>query len=545
MILGRRSPALFVILLLGIAASGVPVDSGSDLSGQDTSEVRILAVVDYLAGSDIYLAAGTDHGIRASDTLRVFDGDGTEARLLGTLGIVSLTAKRSVANIVFDLFSIEKGAFLYLGIPSERLAEAEGGDPLAALPGPRTKFENTEQGQEADAPRLSVEIHGRVSLDFDALRTTTRWSDRPDAQEERSFSTPTFRLQARAQNLPGGFTLGTGVRLSHRMSSDSIVQPVTSTRLYQFDLEKRFDRVPLELHLGRFYNPFDELSGFWDGALFRIGPPAFGGGVAVGFEPQLGNEGFSSQRPKVSGFLDFDARGETLGYSGSVSFLGIRPENGLPDRNALGLSQRIRIGRAWINHRLQVDRDPVGSDWNVTRIQVDGFVSLGGGLAASAGWRRWRSVPLWEEAAILGPQEDRSHVGLSYWGSMGGGSVDMSLTNPRERENGRTLSGSFYLIQTPIPGVGLGGAVSRWSRGDHESLLVSPELRFSLGPVDIRGAHRLYRTVTTAEEVTTQFTDVGLSVPLGGGAFLRLQGSTQFGGDLSNTRFFASLWKGF
>ena len=517
----------------------------SNLTAQQTSEVRVLAVVDYVAGADIYLAAGTDHGLRPSDTLRVYGGEGNGAEFLGLLHIVSATTKRSVGNVMGEVFPTEKGSMLYLGVSAERLAELQREDSLAVSVESRHEEEGVVEKQETHAPTPPLQFHGRVSLDFDARRTTTRWGDDPDAQEDRTFNTPTFRLQARARNLPGGFNLSTGVRIAHRMSSDSIVQPVTSTRVYQLDLEKRFDHVPLEIHLGRFHNRFENFSGFWDGVLLRVGPRAFGGGVAVGFEPQRANEGFSSQRPKVSAFVDFDARGESVGYSGSVSFLGIRPRNGLPDRTALGLSHTIRIGGAWIHQRLQVDRSPTGSDWNVTRVQVNGSLSLGGGLGAFGGWRRWRPVPLWDELAVLGPKEDRGHVGLSYWGRAGGGSVDLSVSRPEKGENGRTLSGSLYLTRTPIPGVGFGGTVSQWSRGDDESLLISPELRISLGRLDVRGAYRLYRTVATAGEVTTQFTDVGLTLPLGGGAFLRLQGSTQFGGDLSSTRVFASLWKGF
>jgi len=542
---GWRAAAVLGNVILGAIGLELAIGSGADLAAQEVSEVRILAVVDYVAGDDVYLAAGTDHGPRAADTLRFFDGAGSGAEFLGFLHIVSATLKRSVANVIGEPFPVEKGAALYLVVPSERLREIEQRDSAKALPGNPTNSESAEPEQEASPPPLPIVIHGRASLDFNALRTITRWGEGPGAQEERSFNTPTFRLHARAQNIPGGFELETGVRIAHRMSTDSIVQPVTSTRLYQFDLEKTFDRIPLELHLGRFYNRFEEFSGFWDGMLLRFGPRALGGGVAIGFEPKLSNEGFSSQRPKVSGFVDFDTRGETLGYSGSLSFLGIRPQDGFPERTMVGLSQRIRIGQAWIHNRIQADRDPAGSDWNITRIQVDGSLNLGGGLSGFAGWRRWRAVPLWEAAAVLGPQEDRGHFGFSYWGAGGGGSLNLSVSRPEEGESGRTLSGSFHLTKTPIPGVGLGGAASYWSRGDEESLMVAPEIRLSAGRFDLRGTYRRYASSTFAEKTTTQFTDVGLSLPLGGGAYLRLQGSKQFGGDLSSTRLFASLWKSF
>jgi hypothetical protein len=329
------------------------------------------------------------------------------------------------------------------------------------------------------------------------------------------------------------------------MSSDSIVQPVTSTRIYQLDLEKRFQRVPLELHLGRFSSPFDDFSGFWDGLLLRVGPEALGAGVAVGFEPRWSNEGLGTDRPKVSGFLDFDVGGETLDYSGSVTFLGIRPRDGLPDRTALGLSQRVRVGGAWLRQRLEVDRDPSGSEWNLTRIQLDGSLALVGGLEAFGGWRRWRYVPLWTQDAPLGPLENRGRIGLSYWGRVGGGSIDLSVDRPEEGAGGRALSGSLYLTRTFLPGLGVGGSASRWSRGEDVSLFLAPEVRLSMGRAALRGAYRFYRTTTRSGEITTHFGDASLTLPMGGGTYLRLQASTQWGGDLSSNRLFASIWKGF
>ncbi|MGW8265976.1 MAG: hypothetical protein ACWGSQ_06380, partial [Longimicrobiales bacterium] len=532
----------------GIFLAGSVGSAHTGLAAQELPETRVLAVVDFVAGGDLYLAVGTDHGVRPSDTLSVYDGEGEGAALLGRFHILSATGKRSVANILGEAFPLDRGSLVYLGIPGERLAEMADAAPVTAGVGLVAGGEGQPQGNEVRTPSPPLRLHGRVSLDFDAFRTVTRWGEDSGEEEVRSFSTPTFRLQGRGQNLPGGFNLGTGIRISHRMSSDDLVQPITSTRFYQLDLEKRFDRVPLEMHLGRFSSPYDEFSGYWDGLLLRVGPRGLGAGVAVGFEPRWSNEGFGSERPKLSGFVDFDARGERLAYSGAMTFLGIRPRNALPDRTALGFSQRFRMGRAWIYNRVEVDRDPGGSEWNLTRLQLDGSVTLVGGLGAFGGWRRWRSLPLWDPdpAAGLGPQENRGHIGLSYWGRSGGGSVDLSVNRPEEGEGGQTLSGSLYLTRTPIPGVGVGASASRWSRGEETSLLLSPELRLAVGPLSLRGTYRYYNTVRYAREERTHFTDASLTVPLGGsGIYLRVLGSTQWGGDLSSNRIYASIWKGF
>lgn len=521
-------------------------------SAQQTAEVRVVAVVDYVAGLDIYLTVGTDGGVRPSDTLRVYDGEGSAAELLGRISILSATATRSVGNLHGDRFALERGDTLYLGVPAERLARASASDSLPPRGvAARQAGAEVEAGvppvreEQPERPAGPTAIHGRVSLDFEALRSTTRWGEGPDEELERSFNTPTLRLQARARHLPGGLELSTGMRLAHRTSPESVVQPETSARIYELDLEKRFETLPLEMHLGRFYNRFEELSGYWDGLLVRVGPESLGAGVAVGYEPERANEGFSSDRPKLSGFVDFSVRRQALAYDGSVSFLGIRPSDALPDRTALGISQSLRVGGLWIHQRLQVDQDPEGSGWSVTRLQMDGSLPLQGGLGTFAGWRRWRSFPLWEGGTALGPRIDSGYAGLSWFGGVGGASLEVSLQRPQEGDSGRTFSGSAFLNRTLLRGIRLGGHASHWSGGDDSSLLLSPEIRTSVGTVEFRGAYRFYATSAVVEEITTHSGDLGLTLPLGAGAFLRLQGTGRWGGGLSSTRLFASVWKAF
>ncbi|MCJ7628085.1 MAG: hypothetical protein MUO50_06815 [Longimicrobiales bacterium] len=339
--------------------------------------------------------------------------------------------------------------------------------------------------------------------------------------------------------------LNTSMRLSHRTSPDDAIQPVTSLRFYQLDLEKRFETVPLQLHLGRFHNPFDDYSGYWDGLMIHVGENGLGGGVAVGFEPELWNEGLSTDRPKVSGFLDYNAQGEAAEYSGALSFQTMRPQSDLPARTYLGLSQRVRVGNAWINQRLQVDRSVDGSNWTLTRLQLDASLPLSGGLSAHGGWRRWRPyspIVLTDEA---GPFHDRASVGLSYWAAGGGLSADVSLDRPEGEEEARTVSSSFYIRRTPLLGLGFSGMASYWTRGDYSSIMLSPEVRREFGRVEIRGAYRLYQTSSAFGEIRHRSADMALTLPLGSGFSARFQGFIQWGGDFTSNRVLASLWKSF
>jgi len=335
------------------------------------------------------------------------------------------------------------------------------------------------------------------------------------------------------------------MRLSHRTSPDGTIQPSTSARFYQFDLEKRFEAVPLQLHLGRFHNPFDVYSGYWDGMMVHYGEDGLGGGVAVGYEPALWNEGISTDKPKMSGFLDYNARGDAAEYSGAVSFHTMRPLTDLPDRTYLGLSQRLRLGSAWIRQRLQVDRSPSGSDWTLTRLQVDASLPLSGSLSAHGGWRRWRAASPVLLINRLAPQHDRANVGLSFWAAGGGFSADFSLDRPEAGEQARTVSSSLYLRRTPLLGLGFSGMASYWTRGANSSLLLAPEVRRAIGAGEIRGTYRFYQMTGDFIENRSHFADMAITFPIGAGVSARLQGFVQWGDDLSSNRILASLWKSF
>lgn len=541
----ERKGALRCLVLPMLASILLPTTASS----QETSEVRVLAVVDYVTGSEVYLAAGTDQGIHPGDTLAVYDGEGAGGELLGSVAIQSATARRSVAVPVGPQISVERADILYLALPKELLeerlraleAEADTEDPAPEI---TVGEAPSDAAPKPDSP--PVRVRGRASFDMDALQTTTRWGDSPEEEAQRTFSTPTFRLQAQAQNLPGGFRLGTSMRLSHRTSPDDLVQPVTSLRFYQLELEKRFESLPLQLHLGRFHNLFEDYSGYYDGMMVHLGEGGLGAGVALGFEPEFWSEGVSSDRPKFSGFLDYSARGEGAEYAGAISYSTLRPRSDQPDRTYVATSNRLRLGKAWFRQRLQVDQTGAAGDWKVTRLQLDATVPLSRTLSLLGGWRRWR--PYFPEMvdAPFGNQHDRANAGLSFWTGEGGLSADVSVDRPGEgSEEAKTLSTSFFLRRTPLLGLGFSGMVSYWTRKESTSLILSPELWRRFGRGEVRAAYRYYGTDAGIAQIISHYADLSISFPLPRSVSIRLHGFVQWGENFSSNRVLASLSKSF
>jgi hypothetical protein len=339
--------------------------------------------------------------------------------------------------------------------------------------------------------------------------------------------------------------LNTSMRLSHRSSPGDAIDPITSVRFYQLELEKRFESLPLHLNLGRFHNRYDDFAGYLDGVMVHMGEGGLGGGFAIGFEPELWNESFSSELPTVSGFLDYARRGNANEYAGALSFQTTRPRSDLPDRTYFGLSQRLRIGDTWIRQRAQVLQRSGASGWELSRFQVDASVPLSAGLRVHGGWRTWRAGTLFFSQGSKAPIRQRGLVGFSYWTARGGATLDLSLDRPQGDDPSRTVSTSFFLRRTPFLGLGFGGSASYWSRADETSLAVSPEVRRDFGPAELRGGYRLYQTEGRFGTIRHESADLTLSLSLGAGFSARIQGWVQWGEDFTGNRIFASLWKSF
>ena len=101
-----------------------------------------------------------------------------------------------------------------------------------------------------------------------------------------------------------------------------------------------------------------------------------GVGVAVGFEPILGNEGFSTDVPKLSVFTNLERTLGTGGFSTDVSVHRVTPRNGLLEHTFLGWGGRAWYGSLYVSHDVQIDRDPESGEWVPTELRVNGSVPV-------------------------------------------------------------------------------------------------------------------------------------------------------------------------
>jgi hypothetical protein len=520
----RKPPISAALLLLLL---GLP---GSTAHAQ---EARLPVLVEYIAGSNLYI---TD-GIGAGDTLWVYEG--TQGAYRGALSVISSSRESSVVTFADDPFPITRGDTLYIAvIAGERATLA-----LAETPVPAAAAAAAASATQRFPTRPPVQVHGRLSFQLSLVETQTKWlSNRPE-QVERSFVTPVLRFRTAVTNLPGDLRFNLSLRASERYSTHDIVQPQRSVRFYQASIGKRFKAVQVEL--GRFYVPTQILSDYFDGLFVRIGSKRVGGGFAAGFEPELADQQFSTTLPKYSVFFDYNYSGRPLSYFLDVSFNQVRPRNDWHDHTFVGLSQRLYWDGLQLTQSLQVDRDPVTDRWVVTMLQARISAPLAAGLFAQARYHYRQPYSLSAITDLVSPERDQGGVGVTY--AARGGTLSAFATANRYDgyDNSYGGSASFDFPRTAFLGLGFSGSGSYWTRDDGHAVYVTPGLRRMFGGVQTRLLYNYYSTDTIRNAFITHSLDLSLTFPLARRFYATVRGRVQRGDNLEGNSLYMSLWKSF
>ena len=539
-------------LLIALAAAAAPA------AAQEAAP-RIRARVTYIAGSNVYVDAGSEHGVRAQDTLAVFrEADGAR---LGAVVVLSVTDARAVATFAGRPFALTRGTALLLELPRRGgpAAAAAGADSTAAAAkaaeerraDERARAEQAAaraaeravepaQAQHTSAPRVS----GRLSLDLEAMRTTSE----PAAGEGwvDDVAAPTLRLRAAVTRLPGGLRLETNLRAAYRRSRMGLFETSPSLRVYQASVEKEFAALPLRLRLGRFYNPYESYGGYVDGVLARVGRQDFGVGVTLGYAPELGTEGFTTDLPRLSVFLDYHHRGRTLRYDMDISFHDERPRSDtVAKRRYIGWSQHLVWNGLRIGQRIQADRAPDTGQWLVSHLELFAAAPLAAGLHMNGRYALVRPESFPDAPGLPTERRERASAGLLLAGRVGSASVDGGVVRTETGGTGRSFTASLLLPRTPALGFGFGASAAYWRVGSLTSYHVGPSLMRELGASHVRGAFQVYGSEGALGNVTYYGTELSVTFPLRPGAAGSLGARHRTGGGLTSSQLLASIWTSF
>jgi hypothetical protein len=515
--------------------------------GQIAAQERVQVTVDFVSVEGVYLALGSVQGGAVGDTIQAFSSVDAPTPL-GALVLTSVTRRRSVATPLDTGWGLARGDVLFVPVMIALDAAPAVADSTAVAPVPDARPEGIPEPaarpRPPTAPRAAGQprVSGRISLDVDVRETRTSWTGDLSGETRRRFATPTTRLSLVVADLPGGVTLRTKLRASYRYSELGVGPPPTSIRAYEVAAVKTFDSAPLEFRLGRFYNPYESYSAYWDGALIRVGRShGLGVGVAAGFAPSRYNEGFSSELPKVTGFADFAARGRNWRYDTDVSFHFLRPTD-LADQTFAGWTQRLSLGRVTMSQRLRMDRDVSAGTWAIRQLRVRARITVAGPFRLLGTYGRTRPGSFRPSAFVTGPQREDLSVGMGLMGRSGSLTIDVGRARWEGSDDGLSFSGNASLR--------LGGAVAllsgrHWKRADMKSIGVSPGLSFEVGPIRARTGYRLYRTEGLSGRLSSHAADLQLSGAVGQVFHITLGGQQQWGTNLVGTRIRVSVWRSF
>ncbi len=530
-----RHRARAIMSRAGVALVAFFIIWSGCVQAQESPPIRVL--IEQLAASNVYLRAGTADGLRAADTLaarRTLDGP-----VVGQIRVMSTTEDRSVAVIIGPAFPLTRGDSLFLFPRSPRQAvpaRTEGGPGRGA----RVPARPAQMQRDRATPRVA----GQLSFDFSSLHTVTRGLGNDPETVTRDFNTPTAGLHLRATELPGGLQFTTSARASYRSSSDAIIAPTTSVRVYQASLEKSFRSLPLGIQLGRFYNRYEAYSGYWDGLLLHYGT-RFGIGAAAGFEPDRLNEGVSTALPKYSMFLDYHHLGRSTSYSVDASFHQARPDNGTPVHTYAGLSQRVRVRRFVLTQHLQVDRNPESGRWVVTRAQARASVPLGRRADVHAGYTVRQPYQFGRSTDIIPFRRDHVTAGVTVGVGRGTLNADVATAHQDGRPRYYNVTSSVAFPTTGVLGLDLMVAGSYWGEATYHGVLVSPTLGRSFGRMRTRVTYQYYRSESDQAMIVSHAADLSVSMPLASGVRSTVRARVSQGDNLTSTGVYMSLWMAF
>jgi len=495
---------------------------------------RVRVVVDYVGVEGVYLPVGTTQGAAVGDTLRAYANE-TDATPLGLVVVTSAARQRSVGSILEPRFALRRGDVVYIPLVPV-VAEAEQSVGRTPDPAP------------AQATRVPVEpggasVSGRISFDVDARETTTSFAGADlFGTTRRRFATPVTNVSLRVDDLPGGFRVETSVRAAYRYSDGVAIQPERSVRFYSLAAIKTFDSAPLELRLGRFSNPYEPYSAYWDGGLIRIGGRRVGVGAVAGFEPQRGNEGFSQDVAKVTGFADLAVGGSGWSYSTDVSYHVVQSDVvALADQTFAGWSQRLSLGRVTLDQRVRMDRFGGAGSWSLAQARARAGLRLTQSLRFDLGFGRLRPGLLRGDTLTSGPVRDEVTAGFSVYRGGGYLRFDAGSTQWGNEARGLTLSGA---ASASLGTIQLYASGSRWSRPGSSSLSAAPGLGFAWRWLTTRLGYQYYRTESTTT-LTSQAGSIEFRATPAQGYWLTLGGEQQWGDNFGGKRIRLTLGRSF
>ena len=530
---GVRFYTLFVILL-AVSATSV-----------FAQEVRLEATVEFIAGQDIYLSVGSEDGIGASDSLVAFRGN----EQLGPLRIVGVTTSRTVATFAGEPFAVTRGDVLTIVVRSgENIVDesiAQQPQDSVAQPGRQSVFEQGTTGRQFPPVEEGIRVSGRLALGMDLTSSTTN-GVRSAGEQARNYQIPSANLRARVEELPGGLRVNVDSRFAYRNSESALgINPLNSLRIYQLNIEHDRPGSAFEGRVGRFFNPAETFSGFWDGAGLAYAPDeGFGAGALAGFQPDRADEGFSDELPKYTVFGSFAHRAQEAQYNANLSFHQVFPSDPLLSTHTfLGFSHTFRQKLFRLRNLVQVDQNPENDEWTLTRIQVHGIVPIGDKFSLRARYFLRRPYQIYRAENQIGYERDRISGGFTMRAFTGVVSADVSTNSSDIEGRSYTYTSFVNIPQINLFDLGFSTLVHYWTRGSEADVIyVAPALFRYFGRAYTQLQYQYQQSSFDEFTAANHAVEWSVNFPVGRRLRSSIRLQSRWGDTTSMYRLFTTLW---
>jgi hypothetical protein len=503
------------------------------------------ARVEQIAGSTIYLNIGSDQGLNKGDTLFVYH----DKSYLGSLIVFSTASRLSSARFADQPFSITRGQVLQIKkmtIKRTPVSESKSTEKNTVTPTNTTKSKPVVTSSPRQEYKIKPDITGGVQFGSNLFLSSTHTAAVGTEIIKRTFITTYTGLQSRVRHLPGQFSLDMNMQWNYRYASQQTITPTNAFRIFQFQVNKKFGKSPVNLSVGRFYNYYEPFSGFWDGAMIRIGNESYGFGLISGFDPIRSNEGFSRDLPKSSFFTYYTLRHNRFYSESDLSVNGVFPQiSGWNNHFYAGWHQQFRFKGTSLMSNIQVDQNPFNKHYIFSQINLRANINLDRYVTLYGIYNRRRPYRIWQISTPISYLRTQWSGGLSM--QLGSNTIgsDVTLNQSDISKDSYTFSGYAYIPRTGFWGLGFNLTANYWTDNTFNNIYVAPGFTKKVGRGQMTMTYRFYRSQYFSRANATHSLSLQYNVSLLRNWYFNTQIQEQYGQLLNNQQVFIGITKNF
>ncbi|TNE70589.1 hypothetical protein EP331_11845, partial [bacterium] len=222
--------------------------------------VQLHAKVIYLSKNQLYINIGFELGIQTQDTVWI----STQTQEQVPYKVVQSSSNSSLVQPLDKLLLVTIGNELIITFSPNQKEEKQIAETVN-----RESILGISEGRKT-ASREAV-ISGRYVFGLNTVASRTLWNEHIKEAFYRVSVEPQVGYSLRATNLAGGFDFNLNTRMDYRYYSKNTIELPLQLRVYDFSIQKKFKKLPVQIEAGRFSNDFNIFGGYWDGLLINIG----------------------------------------------------------------------------------------------------------------------------------------------------------------------------------------------------------------------------------------------------------------------------------